>query len=375
MSEFEKAGPIISLTDMAKYLEKQINNDNAEGIKKILNSFEDINTASDLINYLSTKDFDRLIQLQEKANTNEETIEEAEITEYVSISDRIATGLLCIARLTTSVIDKASNQTNNFFDNISTTASETRDNAICVFNTAENMSNDIKQYTYNTYKHTEWFLRTVLKNNEVNDQVKLHITNQYGHLLFTYDPDLRTFKYDNSLTDILMPIVLGKIKEVKGINRSATESPYTAEQALQNVANKKANTQMQRTQSLGEDTKFAYTDTDRNKIEDYIIDNKDNTTMVPRIVIINAIKEQNNKRKREGESYVEKEGKEPQTKKARVPTTGGKIRRQTRRKIRRNKKAKTKKRKTNKKTKKRKMKTKVNRKKTKRKTNKRRTKK
>lgn len=361
-----KAGPIISLGDLANYLREQINESNSVGIQKILDSFEENDTAIDLLEYLSKEDFDSLIELQMKANSIEKTIEKRDITEYVSISDRIATVLLCIARVTTSVIDNASNQTSEFFDKISNGASKTIKNAECVFNTVENMSDDIKQYTYNTYKHTEWFLRTALKNNEVNDQVKRHITNQYGHLLFTYDPDSRTFKYDDSLTDILMPIVMEKIQSQKGPKRSATESPYTVNQHFEKAANEKATSQITRTNSLKENTKLAYTDTNMKKIEDYIIDNEGNTTMVPRIVIINAIKEQNNKRKRVEE---EKEEEEPKTKKPK----GGK----TRRKIRRNKKAKTKKRKVNKKTKKRKAnkKTKVNRKKSKRKTNKRRTRK
>jgi hypothetical protein len=392
----EKAGPIMSLKEVADRLKKVINEENNEGIQSILNSFEERNDATDVVNFLSNADYLKLIELQEQALLPE-TITPAQVDEYVSISDRFAGGLLCGARVVdrgvASVFQRVDNLQNfclGTYDTITATitnkAKELTDNA-----------NQMLQTTANTYNHTRWFLKTVIGNipQKEDSPVIQYIRNQYGHLLFTYDHNTKEFNFDDSLLDILNTDIKDAVP-IYGKSKSDPSIPHAI--LLNKAADEKASKLQSRTQSEDKNSKpwpfytlsnLHYTDvpTVAEMIENNIENNKKRkyeeseeseesngtsppllkksnnnnneiTQFIPSSVIMLGLKRKIEIVSRENEYKNAKEG--------------GKPRRKTRRKIRRNKKAKTKKRKSNKKTKKRKAnkKTKVNRKKSKKNRNK-----
>lgn len=371
MSAFKKAGPTFSLQDVAEALKINIEIGDNNGVTDILNSFEDNDTASDLINYLSKDDFNKLIELQRKANTKV-TIKNEEIDEYVSLSDKIARGLLCAGRTVANSINNANHAVNKIAKQTENAINKTKLRAStfakCVLNETQVATENI----LNSYKHTQWFLNTVFINqseeNE-NNKVSKYIYDKYGYLLVTYKDGV--FDFNDAMTSYLMPKIVDAVEKHDG-TASQPNSYNTLEGKIkQNLSSE----QVSLSQPPGFKT-HPFED-----IENIVSNNlqtiqtqqtqNNNDTLIPRIILLQKIEKKGIKRSYDDDSYEVEEG--PQTKKARAPTTGGKPRRQTRRKIRRNKKANTKKRKVNKKTKKRKMKTKT--KKTKRKTNKRRTRK
>ena len=364
----EKAGPTFSLQDVAEALKRNIEIRDNNGVTRILNSFEDNDTASDLINYLSKDDFRKLIELQEKANTNE-TIGNSEIDKYVSLSDKIARGLLCAGRTVADGINNANDAVNNIAKKaeiaIEKTKSRARTFAKCVLDETLVATDNI----VNSYKHTQWFLNTVLKNQaEENENNKLskYIYDKYGYLLVTYkDGD---FDFNDAMTSYLMPQIVDAVENHDGAASQPNSYNTLEEKIKQNLSSKQVSSSQP----------YDYKMSPFEDIEKIVSNNlktlqtQNNNDTFPRIILLKEI-DKGIKRSRGdvSSSYdvVEEEKTDPN--KNKKQKTGGK----TRRKIRRNKKAKTKKRKVNKKTKKRKRKTKVNRKKTKRKTNKRRTRK
>jgi hypothetical protein len=361
-AEEPKEGAIFSLEEVAVKLHNKISENDLKGAQVILNSFEENDTASDLINYLSTEDFNSLIKLQEKANEKKGTITTNEIDEYVSLSDKIAIGLLCAGR----VLDKG---LTGICDAMSSAAQMTesvtkkfKKEGENIVNDALNSTQSMIENTVNTYEHTRWFLRTVItKQSEVTPIIQ-HIKDNYGHLLFTYDGKNQTFEYDDSLTGIVMAdaVSLSRGKSTNVFDDfishpSLNERSSTVPTDFKPIDNLK----------IDQLEKF---DKQLKKVV-----SKSNRLFKPRSVILRELKQsiiEEKERKGTKRNFASVEGNpHPNPNKKVRPNTGGK----TRRKIRRNKKAKTKKRKANKKTKKRKMKTKT--KKTKRKTNKRRTKK
>lgn len=401
MDEFE-TGPILSLPEVAERLRIEIKNKNNEGAQAILNSFIDENDATDVVHFLSEKDYQKLIELQNKANetikTNE-TVKTNEIDEYVSISDRIARRLLCGARALDqgiTTVFKTMNTAQNFcqetYKNISNTISDTS-------NKLKENATEMLQTTANTYEHTRWFLEAVLTKNTDKVDIIRHIRNKYGHLLFTYNAATKEFDINDSLTSILMEEYKKECKQFH-LGRTATVSNDHLDRNTNRLANKRFEEiqKIQRTQSdsasniktpkcddlVTVDLLSTIIETNYEEIENMgkkegegeekssdlrltkgksftkkrprdeeeesgNLNTKRRKVLIPRILILKRMMEQ----QKEKEEKEEKEG--------------GKPRRKTRRKIRRNKKANTKKRKVNKKTKKRKTnkKTKINRKKSK----------
>jgi hypothetical protein len=374
-AEEPKAGKILTLEQVAEVLKKNIEKRDQIGVNGILNSFEQNTTAEDLINYLSQDDFRKLIELQEKANSN--VIETNDIDEYVSISDKIAGGLLCAGRALDKGLTGICNAVSSAAQMTKKIKNERKNIVNNALNSTKSMIENTIENTVNTYDHTRWFLNTVLikQAENKNNTVSKHIYDKYGYLLVTYkDGD---FDFNDAMTSILMPQIVKAVKKTDG---SATQNDYepTAENITQNLSSEPV--------SSSQPTDFKMSPfEDIKDIEKNVLNNlqtlqklqkqNNNDTLIPRIILLKEIKQKGIKRSHDDVSYDVKDGSEEekqpnkrQNNKVR-PNTGGK----SRRKIRRNKKAKTKKRKTNKKTKKRKMKTKT--KKTKRKTNKRRTKK
>jgi len=394
--EEKKEGAIQSLQEVAQELSSAIQNGEYKDVQTILDSFEKNSTADATVDLLSEHDFDRLQTLQRKAN---ETITTNEIEEYVLMSDRIATGLLCGARVVDKSLTGICNNISDILEATKKNADDTVDKIKQIVKRGTHMSDEIFQITYNSYNHARWFFQTVLSNSSeepVFQNSKEHIRNKYGYLLFIYDHNTREFDYNDALTKFLMPLVVKDIESIKGPDRPRTAPSELSEGFLKKkseqlapsnirpgTASGRIETQIE-TQIETLENQLAIIENDIAFIENDMQNNNQNNKnkrgrdsndsneenqpskkirssneilyFLPRIGLVKGIiNERKNKRNESPNGPVN------------GPATGGKPHRQTRRKIRRNKKAKTKKRKVNKKTKKRKTnkKRKVNRKKSK----------
>ena len=386
----QKEGPIQSLQEVAQQLSNAIREKNNKKVQTILNSFKENYVADATVELLSEGDFKKLIKLQKNAN---ETITTDDIDTYVTTSDRIATGLLCLGRTADQSLTRICNHIDSILKTAQTTTANTVNKINEMIEQGTHLTDEIFQITYNSYDHARWFFQTVLSNSSDGEEVpiKQHIRNKYGHLLFIYDHESKEFDYNDALTNYLMPLVIKKLQNKK---RPTSASDKKVEESMEKEADELYKKNQHRSNSspavltrqeiqegqvqILEDQQVAIIESNIQpdiQLEDqqvaiiesniqpdiepniqYSNPKKRNrneiTEFVPRIEMINRLK-----RKIEDEIASRKKTK---------TENGGKPRRQTRRKIRRNKKAKTKKRKANKKTKKRKMKTKVNRKKSKR---------
>ena len=401
----EKTGKIQSLQEVAQELSSAIRSGDYRNVQTILDSFEKNSTADDTMKLLSRTDFDTLQTLQKKAN---ETITTDDIDEYVSISDKIATGLLCGARVVDQSLTGICNHIASILKATQTTTANTVNQINKMIENGKNISDNFFETTYNSYNHTRWFFKTVLSNPSNGEKVqtsKKHIRDKYGHLLFIYNHENKEFDYNDALTNYLMPLVIEKLQNKK---RPTSASEKDADKLIEKEKEAVELYKKERTKSspavlttqeiqegqyrILEDQQVAIiesniqpdiqledqqvaiiesdTRTNNNKRgRDSNDSNEENQPskkirssneilyFVPRTVLIREILHERKRKRKRNES-------------PNGGPNGGKPRRKTRRKISRNKKAKTKKRKVNKKTKKRKMKTKVNRKKSKRRRNK-----
>jgi hypothetical protein len=220
--------------------------------------------------------------------------------------------------------------------------------------------NPIYDFTQNTFDNISYFVNTLADARYIDDDIKTNImTKLYyhkGELLVSYENG--ELKFENSLDNIASEYIRKKTGLEQGKTLSAPPK-----NAMENSLKSGLDVTIPKTQEAPKRLESAQFMLARDKAQEKAVSiyGKLIPTQVSRNYITNnPVKEEkeNKKRKRE-EGEEGEEGEEPKTK----TKKGGK----TRRKIRRNKKAKTKKRKTNKKTKKRKAnkKTKVNRKKSK----------
>lgn len=219
--------------------------------------------------------------------------------------------------------------------------------------TAEN----ITDYMKNTISDINWFFSTAFTRLPDDEQDKIKSIYENGKLLFKYNIENQSFEYDDQVTNIMMEKILQYLQE-KNVRNASSLGVRSLTQPIDDYERASA-------KITGENEK---------KYEEAPpkIPEKKHTTMYqklgeqmnPRSEALRKLKKQKEANEKRTDKTFKSTGIN-----SRLPAkkTGGK----TRRKISRNKKAKTKKRKVNKKTKKRKMKTK----RTKRKTNKRRIKK
>ena len=410
----EKLGKIFSYREVAQQLSAAIAAQNVEKIQEILNSLPSISVPSEhdpdefesvstvVIKYLEDEEYDRLMELQAKSNSRPVTTDE--IDEYVQLSEKFARAILYSAKL----IDKSATAICNMGESMINVAHETieytKEKVQEGVKNCKNIRNELFETAIQSYAHTHWFLRNVIRNPRHERDVLQHIKNKYGHLLFTYNAITNEIIYDKYLDSMLIPEYMKSLKEEKGFSR-ATTIATSVDHELEKIKDKKAyeiDSKLQRSKSLPDNIQINkympnIPDPLNYKIIQYVDPNMINTLIGMRIdeedmdmdednMDQGNMKEGNmyqgmyedmdqeeskvqnpNVRKRsrsdEEESDEKKEPKRPRP----GAEKGGK----TRRKSRRKNKTKTKKIKTNKKTKKRNM----NRKTSKRKTRKRRIKK
>lgn len=219
----------------------------------------------------------------------------------------------------------------------------------------------IIDYMKNTISDINWFFSAAFARLPEEEQNKIKTIYGNGKLLFKYNTENQSFEYDDQVTNIMMEKILEHLQK-KNVRNVSSLGPNTSSQPpdYDTVFNKFG---------IQNEPKYKEATSKNPEKKHTTINEEIGKEMIPRPAAIEKQRKQKNKNKRRTEKSFG-----INSAKYNLP---GKKGGQTKRKIRRNKKTKTKKRKVNKKTKKRKTnkKTKVNRKKSKRKTNKRRTKK
>lgn len=364
MSEF--AGPTHSAEDYVNALntamEQEDISDRMKAVKILLDSV-DSETLQTIIDLMNDEQLDYFLKLQ--SSVLDGTLEQMNEISYQEQKDKEEeekNSSPKSVKLLNFIIQETPSP-ELFAGKIKEFIEKASDTAQTVFDKTQINISNLMNYISNTIENIQYFVGKVLSNNEISDDDKMelvkHLYNEKGYLLLTYKDG--KFIFDSALNTIIFDKVLELVKKqnenVRGTGDMPLTQPIYENSELEIKATQQSDNQLKRTMSAP------------GRMQPNLIEKikkfeatlkKDFYGLLPQQLIKHDPRHKR-KREEEEEENLKKERKEE--------PTGGK----SRRKISRNKKAKTKKRKVNKKTKKRKRKMKT--KKTKRKTNKRRIKK
>lgn len=356
MSEFMEEGPTHSAEDYANALKEamqQLNiSDRMKAVKTLLDS-ADSETLQAIIDNMEDEQLDYFLKLQSSVldgtfNTIQEVSRLTEMENDEERSIYITYFLYFYLNFPgpNELIEyyiKKNDEIKKLYNKYKKSLTETAEN--------------ITDYMKNTISDINWFFSNAFTSLPVEEQDKIKNIYANGKLLLKYNTENQSFEYDDQVTNIMMEKILKYLQEKNVRNASSLDVKTLSQSTYDSVFDKI--------------TKI--TDNNKKNVKEapsifpkkHVTESKNQGKNLIPIPV--ALKNQRRQRYLNKERTQKSFGSNLSAKNNLPGKNGGK----SRRKIRRNEKTKTKKRKMKAKTKKRKMKTK----KTKRKTNKRRTKK
>ena len=396
----EKAGPIHSAEDYVNALKDAMKQEKISyrmsAVKTLLDSANS-ESLQMIIDRMDDKHLDYFLKLQSFVlDGTLEQMNEISYQEQKDKKEKEENSSLKSVRLLNFILFETPNP-ENVANNIKKITKNATNNVQTVFNntqeTAQKKISESMNYISNTIENIQYFVKELLSGEDIKYENKIelikHLYDSKGYLLMKFENG--KFEFDSYLNQFVFEKVkeLVSKKNVRNIDEAKEEMQNSQPEPFDILENVAKNTLEPKPQLLRSYTTPANMQPNLiEKIKKFEATlKKDFYKLLPPQLIKHDPRHKitntntNHKRKQEvkeeekeekkASSKRKREDKEdnqnPKKQKGLEEKAGGKPRRQTRRKIRRNKKTKTKKRKVNKKTKKRKTnkKTKVNRKKSK----------